>query len=335
MSARGVAVAGRGALALVVGLGVVALACQRPSGGGSQSVATPAPAGPLAEARTLIESGQPDEALARLKSAPESAEALYLQGLAWARKAETAPLPTPPPPAPDAPRGAPAPRAPELKDEERQAVELFDRAAQADAHLSRAALAAAELLAPHAQRAFDQHALTRGRRPTRGAAPAPMAGPEAGEPDWSVEGVLQRYQKAVASESSGTQAVEALIRFATRVARLDEADAGYRELVRRDRENAGPLVRYGDFLREARQEPLRAVEQYQQALIWRPDDEPTRAKLADVYIDLGIASFQKHEYMAAQVRFDEAGKYVKDPNSPQALRLRDYVGRLREIRGGR
>ena len=147
--------------------------------------------------------------------------------------------------------------------------------------------------------------------------------------------MLQRYHKAAQTESSGTRAVEALITFATRVARLDDADAAYRELIRRDHENATPLVRYGDFLREARNEPLRAVEQYQQALIWRPDDEATRAKLPDIYIELGIAHFQKREYMTAQVRFDEAAKYVKDPNSPQGLRLRDYIGKLREIRGGR
>jgi tetratricopeptide (TPR) repeat protein len=320
-------------LAVILGLASGAAGCKRPQGGQAAS-STPAAGGPLGEARALIEAGQLDEALARLQSAPSGAEALYLQGVAWARKAEIAPLPTPPPPAPDAPRGAAAPRAPELKDEERRALELFDRAVQADAHLSAAELAAANLLAPHALRAFDQQALKRGKRPPRGPA-APSAAPAAGEPDWSVEGVLRRYQRAVQAESSGTVAVEALIAFATRVARLDDVDAAYRELIRRDHENAEPLVRYGDFLRDARGEPLRAVEQYQQALIWRPDDETTRAKLPDIYIELGIGHFQKREYMAAQVRFDEAAKYVKDPNSPQGLRLRDYVGRLREIRGGR
>lgn len=310
--------------------GIATLGCRRPGSDVAPTQATPSASGPLAEVRALIDAGQLDEALARLQSGPAGAEALYLQGLVWVRKADTAPLPTPPPPTP----GAAPPRAPELKDEERQALDFFDRAMQADAHLSAAALAAANLLAPHAQRAYDQQAVARGRRPVRGAA-APTVGPAPGEADWSVDGVLRRYQQAVQSESSGHVAVEALVQFATRVGRLDEADTAYRELIRRDRENAEPLLRYGDFLREARQEPLRAVEQYQQALIWRPDDEATRAKLADVYIELGSVHFQKREYMAAEVRFDEAAKYVKDPNSPQGLRLRDYVGRLREIRGGR
>lgn len=324
------------ALALTSGALLLGVSgCKRPGGGEVES-ASPAspPRGPLAEARALIEAGQLDQALARLQGAP-GGEAFYLQGVVWARKAQTAPLPTPPPPAADAPRRAPPPRAPELKPEEILAVDFFDQAVRAEAHLAVAHLAAADLLAPHALRAFDQQAVARSRRTPRGAAPAASVGPAPGEPDWSVAGVLQRYQQAVSADTRGPKAVDALLAFATRVGDLDAVDTAYRELIRRDRESSGPLVRYGDFLRDARKEPLRAVEQYQQALIWRPDDEATRAKLADVYIELGIEHFKKHEYMAAQMRLDEAAKHVKDPNSPQGLRLRDYTGKLKEIRGGR
>jgi tetratricopeptide (TPR) repeat protein len=282
--------------------------------------------GPIAEARTLYEQGRLDEALTRAQGVP-GAESLHLQGAIWARKAESAPLPTPPPSQPGAARGAHAPRAPELKAEEIRAVELFDQAVQADARLAAAHLAAAELLAPHALRAFDEGA-TRGRR----QAQAVDAQPGAGEPDWTPTGVLARFQRAAQADPTGKEPVEKLIAFAQRTAQWGEVDNAYRELIRRDRESAEPLVRYGDFLVEVRKEPLRAVEQYQQALIWRPDDQTVRSKVADVQIQLGVEHFQKREYLNAQVRFDEAAKYVKEPNSPQGLRLREYTARLREIR---
>lgn len=319
----------RGMASVVVGLaslGLWGVAC-RPSGDGAPPAS--APAGGLSDVKGLIDKGQADEALLKLESAPESAEAFYLRGLAWARKAETAPLPTPPPPAPDAPRGAPPPRAPELKDEELKALSFYDQAARADAKFAAAPLAAAELLAPHALRAFDQQALQRGKRP--GGAAVAVA---PGEP-WSPDSVLRLYQQAVTADARSTNAVEALLAFALRVGKLDEADAGFRELIKRDRESDKPLIRYGDFLRERRGEGLKAADQYQQALIWRPDDEGTRAKLAEVYLDLGVDHFKKREYLAAQARFDEAQKYIKDPTSPQAARLKDYNAQIREIRGGR
>jgi tetratricopeptide (TPR) repeat protein len=315
---------------LVVSVAALALAgaaCRRPSD--APASAAPA-AGGLAEVKALIDAGQVDEALARLESAPAGPEALYLRGRAWTRKAETAPLPTPLPPAPDAPRGAPPPRAPELKDEELKALSFFDQAARADARFAAAPLAAAELLAPHALRAFDQQALQRGKR-----AAAPVYAVAPGEPDWTPDGVLKLYQQAVSADTRAAGPVEALLAFALRVGKLDEADAGFRELIRRNRESADPLLRYGDFLREKRGEGLKAADQYQQALIWRPDDEATRAKLADVYLELGIEHFKKREYLAAQARLDEAQKYIRDPSSPQAARLKDYNSQIREIRGGR
>ncbi len=318
---------------LVLCAGVVALggapACRRGQPRDARS-ASPQPGGALAEVKVLIDAGQLDEALAQLQAQPQSGESLYLQGLVFVRKAETAPLPTPPPLAPDAPRGAPAPRAPELKQEERQALDFFDQATRADAHFAPAPLAAAELLAPHALRVFDQQALGRRKHSARDASPQ---GADPGE--WSVDAVLARYRQAVKAEARGTLAVEALLTFALRVGRLDEAEAGFRDLIKRDRESAKPLIRFGDFLREKRGEGLKAAEQYQQALIWEPQDQDTRAKLADVYLELGVEHFKKREYLAAQARFDEAGKYVKNPQSPQAQRLRDYAAQLREIRGGR
>lgn len=302
-------------------------ACQRgaPGDGGATSGAS---AGPVGDARALYEQGRLDDALIRLQGIG-SAEALYLQGQIWARKAESAPLPTPPPVQPGAPRGA-QPRAPELKPEEVRAVELFDQAIQADGRLVAVHIAAAELLAPHALRAFDEGAAARNRRTPHASANYGQPGP--GEPDWTPAGVLARFQRAAQADATSKEPVEKLLTFATRTVQWGEVDNAYRELIRRDHESAAPLVRYGDFLVEVRKEPLRAIEQYQQALIWRPDDRAVQSKVADVQIQLGVEHFQKREYMNAQVRFDEAAKFVKDPNSPQGLRLREYTARLREIR---
>lgn len=308
-----------------VGSALLMAGCQRGASNGADGTtpANNAGSGPVAEARALYEQGRLDEALTRLQGV-DGPESLHLQGSIWARKAESAPLPTPPPDVPGA-RG-PAARAPELKAEEVKAVELFDRAAQADARLVAAQLAAVDLLAPHALRAFDEVA-ARGRRAPAGG---PQPGP--GEPDWTPAGVLARFQRIVQVDTTAKEPVEKLIAFASRTAQWAEVDSAYRELIRRDRESAEPLVRYGDFLVEVRKEPLRAVEQYQQALIWRPEDQAVRSKVADVQIQLGVGHFEKREYLTAQVRFDEAAKYIKDPNSPQGLRLREYTARLREIR---
>jgi uncharacterized protein HemY len=128
--------------------------------------------------------------------------------------------------------------------------------------------------------------------------------------------------------------VEELIRFGRRVNRLDAAEAGFKEMVRRkkERETAEPLVKYGDFLAEEKKEPLAAIEQYRQALIWAPDDDNTRNKVADVYLKLGTEAFGKQQYAVAQDRLDDASKYITDRSSPRGQTLAEYQGRLRAMR---
>jgi hypothetical protein len=77
---------------------------------------------------------------------------------------------------------------------------------------------------------------------------------------------------------------------------------------------------------------MAAVDQYRQALIWRPDDDETRGKIADVFIAQGIAHYQKQEYAVAEARFAEADKYVTDRTTPRGIKIQDYLGRLRSIR---
>jgi tetratricopeptide (TPR) repeat protein len=265
-----------------------------------------------------VDQRQFEAALARLGTGSD-AESLYLIGRAWAGKAETAPLPTPPAAAPGA---APAP-APELKPEELRALEFFERAISARPDHTAAHLAIAELLAPHA--------LARAVPPTRVGRTAAIPPPPG--PDTSVERVLRSYGEAVQADPAGTGAVEGLIRFATSAGRLSEADAAFQELVRRRREDPDLLLRYGDFLAGARRDPEAALAQYAQALIWRPDDAATRSKVADIHLSAAAGLLARREYVSAEARLREARKYVRAPGSPAAARLRDLESQLRDIRG--
>ena len=87
---------------------VAAIGCQSRStpGGGS---AAPASSRDVEEARAMLEARDADGTLARLQNAGDDPEALHLQGRAWAKKAESAPLPTPPPDFAPAQGRAPSP----------------------------------------------------------------------------------------------------------------------------------------------------------------------------------------------------------------------------------
>ena len=275
-------------------------ACRRDAAG-------PPVGDPLAEARALVEERRFDEAIARL---PESddAEALYLLGRAWAGKAEAAPVPTPLP-------GTTGPAGSLLKPEEGRALAFYERAVAARPDHARAHLAIAELLAPHALLAA-----------ARGGGATP-----AGET--SVDRVLRSYGQAIQADPAGTAAVEAMIRFAARAGRVSAADGGFQELVRRRREDPDVLVRYGDFLAGQGGNADGALAQYAQALIWRPDDTATRLKMAEILLASATTLLTQQQYAAAEARLRDARRFVADPTSAQAARLRELEGRLREIRG--
>jgi hypothetical protein len=260
----------------------------------------------------------------------------YDEGLEWVRKAETAPLPTPPPLAAPLPKGALPPPAPEFKQEEIEAVAAFERAISARPDDPRPHLALAQLLAPHAihrheveeQAAWKKPAPKRGRKP-----PTPPPTPDPGGVDFSAERIIGDYQAAVENDPTSRAPVEALVDFAVRVKRLDAAEGALQELVKRVRESPEPFLRYGDFLATVKNDPNGAIEQYRQALIWKPDDEATRGKIAGIYIAMGAEAYAKKQYAIAQSRFADAAKYVTDKTSPQGLKVQDYQARLREIRG--
>ncbi len=271
-------------------------ACRRAPGGAAAE-------DPLAGARTLIEQRRFDEAIAAIGEQGD-AEALYLLGRAWAGKAQAAPVPTP---VPGSQGWAP------MKPEESQALAFLERAVAARPDLAAAHLAIADLLAPHA------------------LAAARRGGAAAGNS--TASRVLESYGRAIQADPAGTAAVESMIRFATAVGRVAEADSAFQELIRRRREDPDLLVRYGDFLAGPGRNAEGALAQYSQALIWRPDDTKTRLKVASIHLAAASALLNQREYAAAEARLRDARRFVADPSSAEAVRLREMEGRLAEIRG--
>lgn len=315
---------------LAIALAAAACGRQEPA---AREAPPPAPKAPHQEARALLEQGQLDAALAKLEAEPQDADNFFYQGRAWAKKAETAPLPTPPPAPSPLSRGATPPPAPELKAEEVRALELLEQAVAAKPDHARAQLAIADLLAPHAMRWYEQEGAARKKVPLRAgkarATPAPLPPPV---PDYRPERVVQAYQLALQADPASKASAESFVKFCLRVGRLEDGDAALRELIKRDKESPDPLIRYGDFLMNDRKDPEAAIEQYRQALIWRADDDVTRGKLADIYISMGLQHFAQREYGVAEARFKEAEKYVTDKNSPRGLKVQDHLGRLKDIR---
>jgi tetratricopeptide (TPR) repeat protein len=318
----------------------VVLICGACGGTGSAPPPASAPAerrtaSPYDEAERLLGQGQAEAALVALQAAPPGVESFYLQGIAWAKRAETAPLPTPPPQPSPLPRGyVPAP-APEWKPEELQAISLFEQAlALAPGH-SRAHQALAEVLAPHAlQRveAAKAAAAVPAGRGKRGKAPLPppvAASPEG--PDASPERVLREYRAAVEADPAAVAPIEALIAFGERTGRTVEAEWALQELLKRSRERPEPHVRYGDYLR-GRGDAEGAIAQYRQALIWKSDDEATRAKIGDIYVSQAEQHLARQEWAAADQRLQDAQKWVKDKASPTGQRLEAARAQLRQIR---
>ena len=318
-------------LALVAGCGKEAAPTVTPSPAGAETPAPPAAgfvlSGVASQAMGLLQSGQPDQALAQLDASTGDADQLAVLGAVWATKAETAPLPTPPPLASPAPGRAVTPAAPEFKAEELTALGFLDRALEARPGHPVASLALARVLAPHAVRRFE---LEKAAKQRKGGAKALPAAP--GSTDFRPERVVEALRAAVTGMPTSREPIETMIAFASRVERYEDAEWALDELVKLDKEKPEPLVRYGDFLRDQRREPHQAIERYRQALIWKPDDESVLGRIADIYIGQGIEAFDRQQWAVSQSRLQEAQKYVRNPNSPQGLRIRDYQSRLATIR---
>jgi tetratricopeptide (TPR) repeat protein len=307
-----------------VSLAVVVSGCKHmPGSGGADGGLSSS----VREGKSLLESGQLDAALAELQKSPDDPDSLYYQGRVWAKKAESAPLPTPPPPPVPAPRGWQPPPAPEFKPEEIQAAQLYERAIAAKPDNAAAHLALSQLLAPHAAHQYDlAEDAARHKKSPVPAAPLPI--------DASVDKVIRGYQIAMQADPTSPTPVEEIIRFGRRIGRLDAAEAGFKEMVRRkkERETAEPLARYGDFLSEEKKDPLAAIEQYRESLIWIPDNDAVRGKVASIYLKMAADAFAKQQYKVTEDFLRDAAKYITDRASVQGQMLDDYRARLRAIR---
>ena len=243
------------------------------------------------------------------------------------KRAESAPLPTPlPPPSPMARGWKPLP-APELKPEEIEAIRLLEQAAAADPGQRPAHEMLARALEPAALRQHDREVAARGKK-------TPAPGPPDQGVDVSPARVARAYRAAIAADPSAVDLIDPLIGFASKVDDLDTMDWAHQELVRRSKEKdtTGPLIRYADFLRERRGDPIAAAEQYRGALLWMPDDAAIKGKLADIYLELAKGHYDRSEYAGAGTRLAEAAKYISDPASPRGRMLDDYQQRLSSIR---
>jgi tetratricopeptide (TPR) repeat protein len=323
--------------ASVAGVVMACVACGGPGGSAPESAAPPAAeaSSPYSEAQRLIGLGQADAALAALQTAPAGAESLFLQGAAWAKKAETAPLPTPPPAPSPVPRGYVPLPPPAFKPEELQAISFFEQAVALASSHARAHQALAEILAPHALRRIEatkaRAAAPKARSKRGKPVETPPPAPAADGPDASPERVLSEYRAAIEADPLAVAPIEALIDFGARTDRTAEAEWALQELLKREREKPEPHIRYGDYLR-GRGDFDGAIAQYRQALIWKSDDAATMAKIGEIYITQAEAHLGRQEWAAADQRLKDAQKWVKDKMSPTGLKLQAAQNQLRLIR---
>jgi len=258
---------------------------------------------------------------------PAAGNALVAQARDLLKSAETAPLPTPLPPPSPLPRGWKPQPAPELKPEEIEAFRLLEQAAAAQPAQREAHEVLARALEPWALRQYERAVFARGKKTP------PPAPPDQGV-DSSPARVARAYRAGIEADPSATDLIDPLIAFASKVDDLDTMDWAHQELIQRAREKdtVTPRVRYADFLRDRRGDRLAAAEQYRGALMWAPEDDATRAKLADLYLALAKEHYARREYAGVEVRLGEAAKFVRDPASPQGRMLADYRQRLAAIR---
>lgn len=281
----------------------------------------------LAAAGTLTACGASAPPQAAPPAATESESALVTQARDLIRQADSAPLPTPLPPPSPLPKGWKPQPAPELKPEEIEAIRLLEQAAAADPGKRPAQELLARVLEPAALRQHEREVAARGQK-------SPPPGPPDQGVDVSPARVARAYRAAIEADQATVDLIDLLIAFASKVDDLDTMGWAHQELVRRakEKDTTGPLVRYADFLRERRKDPLAAVEQYRGALLWIPTDTVIRGKVADIYLTLAKESYDRSEYAGMEVRLTEAAKYVDDPASPRGRMLADYRQRLTSIR---
>jgi len=276
---------------------------------------------PASKARALMEQGRLDEALKQLEGAPSEPEVIFLQGQIWQKKAALAPAPTP---------AEGETEAPEFKLEERNALAFYETLTAAQPEHAAAHLAIADLLGPHAAR----HAEAQKARRRRGPEPTP----DPSLPDFSAARIVREIEAAARADQSATPA-EALIDFCTAAGDLDCAERGYRMLPERQPESAEPLHRLADFLLEQRQDPDAAIQQYDLALVWAPDDSPEdvamRETVAGIYLDRAEQQLKDRHWALADQAIKSARKYLNGTTGPLVGRANQLEQSLAQQSGRR
>jgi hypothetical protein len=290
----------------------------------------------LSDVRRMLEAGDTEGVLGRL-AGMETPEAYLLAGEAWARKAETAPLPTPEALPAGSPKGA-VPVTPEFKPEELRSLELLQKAAAGLPQDARPQLGIARLLTPHALRRYDA-AQARLRVPTvqpvrRGkkATPPPPTPPPPSGPDAGPAVVTRAYRAAATLRPKDMALLDELYTFAVRTGQLEDADWALHEAVERDKENPDRFVRYGDFLFQVKKSPDAAMAQYRQALIWRADDRAVKDKIGEIYLQMGQAHYDQNELALAEARYLDALKWANDSSSETHRRIQAALGQVKRFR---
>ena len=284
------------------------------------------PSTALAEARAFLSSGKPDDALAALSDRNDP-EALTVQGRAWMLKARQAEASGVEGATQVGALVAPLVLGPQAS----RSLALLDKAVATQPDLADAHLAIAELLEPGAVRWLAAQSQTRSPKANDRSHAKP---PPAFEGD-SVLGpdrVLQEYRRAAHADRASVSIIESWLRFSLTVGRPEESEVALQELVARRPRETEPLVRYGDFLRDVRGDATGALERYGQALIWFPEDEAIKSRVAGVYLDLAEQCLRSREYSAAEQRLRDASRSVVDSTSPVGQRLLVLRQKLAEVR---
>lgn len=260
---------------------------------------------PIAEGKALLDQGQFDAALSKLQELPDDPVGLYYQGLIHVRRGAATPLPDV-----------------GFRDEDKLAAQCFEKAIALKPEFAGAHFGLAELLFPYTLK--RQAAPPAGKR--RGGPKPPTPAPD--DPDVSPERVSRAYQAALANDKTSKASLEALLRFAKEMKRPEAAEPVYLEMLARDKESAEPHIAYAEFLVGQKKDRLKAIEQYQLALVWKPQDPLPKDRICDIYIDWANEHFSKDENANADARIRDAQKFVAGPDTPQAVRIRELQGKL-------
>jgi hypothetical protein len=199
--------------------------------------------------------------------------------------------------------------------------------------LAAAHQALAEVLAPHALAHRREGEADPSHRARRGAAPVPALAGLPGGPDASPERVLREYRLAAQAGGADKAAVDSWVLFATSVGRVEDADAAFQELLKREREKPEPFVRYGDFLLVSKKDAMGAIAQYSQALMWKADDEAVKAKIAEIYLGIAADHLAQKQYATGEARLKDAQKYIGNKASAQGMRLQELQQQVAQVRG--